>query len=125
MDLEAFIATTLKETLKGIKAAQADTDIGSCIAPRILNAKRPDAWTFGVDQTTHAAITEMQFDVSVTVERGAGGTAGGKIKIATLEMGADGNATLKNANVSRVRFSVPVMMPEAPQAHFSSPLAVV
>ena len=61
----------------------------------------------------------MQFDVAVTVERGktGGGTDG--IRIAVVEAKLGGGAETRDATVSRVGFSVPILMPRRNVASFA------
>jgi hypothetical protein len=118
MDLREFVHGALKDLVLGIQDAQKEEGIGSYIAPEGIGSHQFPA-NSGVSHSSRFISTVMQFDVAVTAERGktGGGTAG--IRIAVVEAKLGGEAETKDTTVSRVRFSVPILMPRQDSA--SSP----
>ncbi len=96
MDLETFVAETLRQIVKGVTTAQRHAD---CQAAQIPAYE-------GLNDFGH-----VEFDVAVTVTE-ANETAGkGCIGISILGVGGKLAATRANSSVNRVRFSVPVSLP--------------
>ena len=56
-------------------------------------------------------VDAVEFDVAVTVESGTSKEVGGKLKVFDMGIGAEGSEASKQANVSKVRFKVPLVMP--------------
>jgi hypothetical protein len=102
MDLETFIAETLRQIVKGVKTAQQHDDCKGAY----INAVqlRPSAFTEGV--------REIEFDVALTVSEEKEKQGKANIGIASY-FGAGGQAssTAANTSVSRIKFSVPVFLP--------------
>jgi hypothetical protein len=118
MDLREFVHGALKDVVLAIEDAQKEERIGQYIAPELIGGHQFPA-NSGVSHSSRFISTVMQFDVAVTAERGktGGGTAG--IRIAVVEAKLGGEAETKDTTVSRIRFSVPILMPRRSSA--SSP----
>jgi hypothetical protein len=54
----------------------------------------------------------VKFDVAVTAETTRGGGGGAKVRIAVVEADIGAKVDAKNTQVSRIQFSVPVLMPK-------------
>jgi hypothetical protein len=112
MDLKDFVAGSLTQIAEGIKAAQqASTASGAWINP--MSRQIPG----GADRSLvmmpegRRYLHEVKFDVAVTISDEQKAGAGAGITILWAKFGAEGEAASKNAAVSRVQFSVPVMWP--------------
>ncbi|MFK7881984.1 hypothetical protein [Roseobacter sp.] len=110
MDLKDFI----KETISGIVDAtvelQAEYDEGGIlINPPVSNSER-DLFEEGSTDHTCRRVELVEFDVAVTAtnETSGGGKAG--LKILSIEAGARGGHLRSNEEISRVKFSVPIVL---------------
>ena len=59
----------------------------------------------------YRVVDNVEFDVAVTVESDTKKEVGGKIKVFDMGIGAEGSEASKQANVSKVRFKIPLVMP--------------
>lgn len=98
MDLETFIAETLRQIVKGVKAAQQHEDCkGAQINP-----------SHGVMIDT---IKQIEFDVAVTVMEGSEKKGGIGVFTGAFGIGGQANVNTANCSVSRIKFEVPVLLP--------------
>lgn len=104
MNLSEFVSDTLVEIMNGVVSAQAQWTKGG------QKGHINPVW--GGYEAGHKNVREVQFDVAVTVtEADSGGVKGG-IKVLGLgEIGAEGQKSHSNSQVSRIAFSVPIAPP--------------
>jgi hypothetical protein len=117
MELKEFVTNTLVSIVSGIKAAQETGDVGGCIAPsRIGHHQFPK--DSGVSHDELIVSTAVKFDVAVTVETTKAGKGGASARISVLPIGLDVGGTISrtNTDVSRLQFSVPLVMPDNKKA---------
>jgi hypothetical protein len=98
MDLETFVAETLRQIVKGVQTAQEHED---CKGARI----NP------VDQYHRVHVKDMEFDVAVTVTEGSEKKGGIGVFTGVFGVGGQANNNTANSSVSRIKFSVPVILP--------------
>jgi len=103
MDLQEFIAESLREILEGVKTAQKG-ETGDNI----------NADSYGIDlggnlisAGRNGVFTRVDFDVSVSAE--TGGKAGGNLKV--FGVGVEGGGEHKAGSANRLTFSIPVRLP--------------
>jgi hypothetical protein len=94
----------------GIQDPQKEEEVGKYIAPELIGSHKFPG-NSGVSHSSRFISTVMQFDVAVTAERGKTGGGSAGIRIAVVEAKLGGQADTKDTTVSRIRFSVPVLMP--------------
>lgn len=112
MNLEDFVANSLAQIAAGIKKAQQSAaETGAWISPIGRLSARPDVPRIAIDTDASAYLTNVQFDVAVTVadEKEAGAGAG--LRVMGAQLGAKASTKYENATVSRVQFTVPVAWP--------------
>jgi hypothetical protein len=98
VDLETFIAETLRQIVKGVKTAQSHADCtGAQINPLLDGAC--------------IAVEQIEFDVAVTVTEGSEKKGGIGVFTGGFGIGGQANANTANSSVSRIRFNVPVVLP--------------
>ncbi|TSA39615.1 hypothetical protein D4R30_00825 [archaeon] len=102
MDLETFIAETLRQIVKGVRTAQQHEDCkGATINP-------PTA----PGQNHRLLVKQIEFDVALTVSEGSEKQGKGNIGIASVfGIGGQANSTTASSSVSRIKFEVPVVLP--------------
>lgn len=103
MDLNDFVTRTLTEIITGVKNAQTQTGkTGAVINP-------PGLRSVGF----HGVKTiEIEFDVAVTTTKGEAKKGGIGVMTGLLGIGVQGEKKAEHATENRIRFSVPVDLPE-------------
>jgi hypothetical protein len=113
VELKEFVKQTLLDILKGVAETQQDTAVGKAVVPgQIGDAKHPGSGVSTV--LRQGALISVSFDVAVTAETSDAAKGGGGFKVAVLGMGASAGgelgSTTKNVAVTRIQFSVPVLL---------------
>jgi hypothetical protein len=100
MELNDFVSETLVQIVKGIESANESLLPGKAKAeqPFLLHHSMGD----------HPQAPHVEFDVAVTTQAEASGTAQGRAKLLVVAAGLDGSVSISKENVSRVKFSVVV-----------------
>jgi hypothetical protein len=111
--LADFVAETLSQIVAGVRKAQA-VDHGEYVSPTGIMTSGDHAPKGKYFITQARNIVQMvEFDVAVTVVESANVEAGGRISVLSIGIGGKADTGSENTSVSRIRFSVPVAMPEA------------
>ena len=103
MDLQSFVAVTLKQLIGAVKEAQQF-------------AKENNARVFpdnsgGKQAATGQTVESVEFDVAVTVTEGSEKKGGLGVVIAALTIGGTGQTSMSSSTISRLKFSIPVAWP--------------
>ena len=109
MDLSEFIRETLRGIIEGVANAQADSEIGKYIGPTFrfeMDHQKDHRGVFVHGSNNH---TVVEFDVAVTSETAA--EAKGGLKVLVLGSASFG-AEHTRGTASRIRFSVPILLPQ-------------
>ena len=109
MELKEFIKTTLTEIVEAVKETQETVkDMGATIVPTMPHAIATK--TICVDEN-NLLISQVDFNVAVTA--GSSNTLNGDAKagIRVLSTSIKGQTEERNEVVSRVAFSIPVILP--------------
>ena len=114
MEVQEFVQSVLVEILKGIREAQKKTGVGKYIAPDAIGSHSfPE--DSGVQHESRIISTVVKFDMAVTAETTKGGGGEAKVRIAVIDADFGGKLEAKNTQVSRIQFSVPILMPKNPR----------
>jgi hypothetical protein len=108
MDLETFIAETLRQIVRGVETAQQHNDCkGAKISPKgkMLNMSSKTC------SATDPAPRQIEFDVAVTVSEGSEKKAGIGVFSGVFGVGGQANSNAANSTISRIKFTVPVILP--------------
>ncbi|AXF85437.1 hypothetical protein DTO96_101168 [Ephemeroptericola cinctiostellae] len=113
MDLQEFVSETLLQIISGIKNAQDKTSTsGGSVNPRITGSSEYAA-QHGFLRTAGGSPAQIvQFDVALTVTEGTGTKGGIGVFAGAINLGSSGQSTNENKSISRVKFAVPVSLPE-------------
>jgi len=120
MDLDEFIETTLKQIIGGVKNAQEATKI-SGKHPTEADVINPSVM-YGADSapkgkyfatTNRNLVHFVDFDVAVTTDSASETKGSLSIKVAGFGVGGSGGATDRDTVVSRIKFQVPIMLPQS------------
>jgi len=111
MTLQDFIRDSLLQISGGIQQAR---DKEQRIAPHISVNPSRDSVGLAPDGSV---VYLVDFDVAVTVsEKSTDGLSGGISVASVFKVEGKGGSTSEQSSISRVRFSVPVILTEKPHA---------
>jgi hypothetical protein len=114
MEVREFVRDVLVDVIKGIKEAQREAGVGGYVAPADVGDHRfpQDA---GVYNEARIVSTVVKFDMAVTAETSKQGGGGAKVRITVVGAEIGGKLAAKDTQVSRIQFSVPILMPKNPR----------
>jgi len=112
MELRDFVAETLRQIIDGIKAAQEySSDKGAKVNPKKLYFRTDQGSVKLQDRSTGALVQEIDFDVAVTTTEGTQTKGGIGVFVGPIGLGSQGQSNVNNQSVSRIKFSVPLLLP--------------
>jgi len=112
MELREFVAETIKQIAAGVKDAQAAHDEHGAFVNPHLTTSAELAVKHGILIASGSAAQLVQFDVALTVKEGTGTKGGIGIFAGPISLGSSGQSNSENSSVSRVKFFVPLVLPE-------------
>lgn len=104
MDLRTFISSTLTQIVGGVK--DAIDEVRSIDPNAKINPTPNDQY--------YSSPENVEFDVAVTVTKTKKGDAGAGIHIAGIRAGGKGEIGHESEEISRIKFSVPISVPNSP-----------
>lgn len=120
MDLKEFVKESIVQISHGIEEANSEiSGMGAMVNPMYVQMNSDKAQSYGRTTSRNndypnpdgKIIQKLEFDVALTAESGQQGSAGAKLSIASIGIGADGKKESSNRSESRLRFSIPVVFP--------------
>lgn len=121
MELKSFISSTIEEIARGVLAASENlADTNAIVSPTDFKINSNDSQAFGRTKSPHRedhlgkgtrVVQKVDFDIAVTVDETDKTKAGGKISVLSIGLGGDLETSSKTGTNSRIRFSVPVVLP--------------
>ena len=118
MDLKEFVKETLVQISKGIEEANEELkDSAAIVNPLNITGHTENAQTYARTRgpSTQApesrVVQPVKFDVAVVTESGVTGSAGAKLSIASIGIGAEGKKESSNSSESRISFVIPMVYP--------------
>lgn len=113
MDLKDFIKETVIGLVEATKELQEQFEKDGVIINPPVSLKERDLYEHSDIRHRYRRVEVIEFDVAVTAssESTGGGRAG--LKVLAFEAGADGRHMRQNEQVSRVKFSVPLVLSPA------------
>ncbi len=118
MDLREFVKESIVQIAKGIEEANEElAESSAMVNPFHIVANSDSAQAYArtrppSQNNPEARIVEkVQFDVAVVAESGEEGSAGAKLSIASIGIGAQGKVESSNKSESRIQFTIPVVYP--------------
>jgi hypothetical protein len=120
MNLEEFVETSLKQIIEGVKKAQkatrlSDKHVGEAdvVNPAIIYSadSAPKGKYFATVGSN--LVHFVDFDVAVTTDSSTEAKAGLNLKVAGIGFGGSGGVTDKDSVVSRIKFQVPITLPQS------------
>jgi hypothetical protein len=121
MELKDFVKESLVQISKGVEEANVElSESDAMVNPLHVAMHSENAQSYGrtkkrdpgnLNEPDSRVIQKVDFDVAVVVEAGQQGTAGAKLSIASIGIGAEGKTESSNRSESRIKFSIPVAFP--------------
>jgi hypothetical protein len=120
VNLEEFVETSLRQIIAGVKKAQQATSLPGK-HPSAADVINPAAM-YGADPAPkgkYFATVErnlvhfVDFDVAVTTDSMSEAKAGLSLKVAGIGIGGGGGVSDKDSVVSRIKFQVPIVLPQS------------
>lgn len=113
MELKDFVGQALVEIVEGVTAAQSKLgESGVHVNPR-LSTQQGTLESKGKLVSTYGRLVQLvEFDVAVTVNEATGTKGGIGIVGGIINLGTQGQSSESNSALSRIKFSVPMSLPE-------------
>lgn len=114
MNLKEFVSETLVQLIEGVQDAQSRTSTTgqkASVNPRI-NANSEMA-KHGIFIASGLVAQMVHFDVALTATEGTGAKGGIGVVGGMFTLGTTRQSQEESSSVSRVKFSVPVTLPES------------
>lgn len=118
MNLEDFISATLTQIAHGIESASNNLEASNAlISPRnIQPVPKNEFKIYGYlesrEQSKYLRVVEqIEFDVALTASKGEGKKGGIGVMVGSIGLGVQGRKEEENSSVSRVKFRVPMVLP--------------
>ena len=117
MELKDFISSTLVETAKGIKDAQAEYEkLGGAVNPVNLVQERGMYFVEykpGGIRDGRFYLNTVEYDIGLTNDENSKVKGGIGVFLSAINLGTDSTESTCISSVTRIRFSVSVKLPTA------------
>jgi hypothetical protein len=122
MELQDFIKNTLVQIARGIESAAAELKGSKAMVnPRnVATAHVEDGNVYGYLNTQkkfYKVVQKIDFDVAVTAEKTKETKGGLGISVGSINVGTQGRSENAGSTISRIRFSVPMVLPMEDAPH--------
>ena len=113
MQLDEFITETLKSIIKGIKDSQDFAkDNGSIVNP--LKNRYSEGTHIKVgNRDEGTVVSHIEFDIAVTASTKQESGVSGGINVLSLNIGGKTSEIENNQTISRIKFSLEVLLPSS------------
>jgi hypothetical protein len=111
MNLNEFITEVLIEIVSGIRSAQEQKG-GAFIVPS-SDGGHEYAKHDRVSSSARLKSTIVDFDIALTVEDSSRSGGSGGLRVAGIGANLQGESSSKDTTVSRIRFAIPILLPES------------
>ncbi|MDM4015281.1 hypothetical protein [Roseiconus lacunae] len=124
MDLKSFISEAITQIAEGIiDASERTKDTSAIVSPGGVTANLNDTGPYGFysedSDKWQRHVQKIEFDVVVTAGSGTETKGGIGIHVGAVGIGSSGKSENSNTSESRIRFHVPVVLPESPRKNRS------
>lgn len=113
MDLQDFVAQTLTQIIGGVKQAQAEAvGLQADVNPH-LSSSAEQAGKLGFFWAGGRAVQVVHFEIDLMVVEGTGTKGAIGVFVGAIGLGSSGQSTAENRSSSRIRFVVPIALPQS------------
>ena len=116
MELKDFIKAAITDITEAVSELQAELGNGTIVNPTLYEGEKGK---FLLIDNEGKAIERLNFDVAVTISDSSGTLTGAKAGISILGAEINSASCGKTENVSRLTFSIPLVLPTA---HVRTPM---
>lgn len=110
MELKEFVSQSISQIFDGVREAQEKTiSLGGSVSPKIIAPQRDNPAILGINYQQPVILVD--FDVSLNTIDTTSTKAGFGLFVAAFGGGAQTGDTKSNNSLSRLHFSVPVVLP--------------
>lgn len=113
MDLKEFIKETVAAIVDATSELQVEYESKGVIVNPPVSVKERDLYEHGNTTYRYRRVETIEFDVAVTAASETMGGAKAGLRIFAAEVGADGSHARNHEEVSRVKFSIPIVLSPA------------
>jgi len=111
MELQDFVAESLKQIISGVKTAQEyGSGVGAKVNPLINPFSDYGPKVLATEDGELAQ--EIKFDVAVTTTKGTSTKGGIGVFVGSVGLGSQGKSDAESSSISRIKFSVPLVLPQ-------------
>jgi hypothetical protein len=110
MELREFVTTALTDIVAGVAAARvAVADHGAVVGsdPVYGYVKEAKVLTDGQGRR----VSEVEFDIALARTDATGTKGGIGVLLGAVNLGSKGESRAENVNTSRIKFTVPIVLP--------------
>lgn len=111
MDIQEFITESIKQITLGVSSANEAIELYGALLPDTSCALSRENMQYYQEDGVARIITEVNFDIAVTVVQNETTSAGGGIKVCGVNLGADSSNNNSNQTSSRVQFKLNLVLP--------------
>lgn len=111
MELKEFIKTALTDITNAVSELQGELQNGAIVSPSMPNPVSNVTVKDPQNDKINRLISKIDFDVAITVGNTDNTEVGGKVGIQIFSAKLGGNNENHTENVSRMTFSIPVVLP--------------
>lgn len=112
IDIKTFVAQSITQICQGVaEATRNTTTLGAVVSPRGINFN--SSGHAHLDPNMSANVRVIEFDIAVSVNNTTGNQAAVGIFVAAVGTNSGGNSENEQSTTSRIRFTVPVCLPNA------------
>ncbi|MDB6102430.1 MAG: hypothetical protein JWO52_2429 [Gammaproteobacteria bacterium] len=115
MDLREFVTQTLVQIVEGVSQAKSQlSTTGASVNPLLIGDYREMAKHGGGLMLEAGGFAQLvEFDVALTITEATGTKGGIGVFAGAITLGSSGQSQQQNSSVSRVKFNVPMKLPDA------------
>ena len=120
MELKDFIKNSIEEISRGVlEAGEALSDTNAIVSPHDFRINSDSSQAFGRtrkvcdehDELGTRVVQKVDFDIAVSIDEADKSNLNGKINVLSVSLGGGTETTTKSGSVSKIKFSVPVVLP--------------
>lgn len=111
MNIQEFVKETIKQVVVGTSEANNEIKKYGALLPNTGCALKHENLQYYETNGKQRILTEVNFDIAVTVAQNEDTKIGGGIKVCGLNFGSDGSNSNSNQTLSRVQFKLNLVLP--------------
>lgn len=114
MELKDFISQSLEQIARGIEdAGKSLEDSSAIVCPeKVVDVSSDKKYgAFQRKNGDYSSVSEIKFNVAVTVSEGTESKAGIGIAIGTIGIGTQGKSENENSSMSKLSFTILMVLP--------------